>query len=91
MLTSDLVAFHDIARPAMAGPDPPNALREIETAEVEPGPRCLGFGCALLVGLHFTNDFPKVLDVHLQRHPLNEFISGDAGSRNMLHSRGNLD
>ena len=55
------------------------------------GLRCLGFGCALLVRLDFTNDVPKVLDVHLQGHSLGELLSGDAGSRNVLHSRGNLD
>jgi hypothetical protein len=48
-------------------------------------------GCALLVRLDFTNDVQKVLDVHLQGHSLGEFLSGDAGSRNLLHSRGNLD
>ena len=55
------------------------------------GSKSLGFGCALLVRLDFTNDVQKVLDVHLQGHTLDEFLSGDAGSRNVLHSRGNLD
>jgi hypothetical protein len=46
---------------------------------------------ALLVRLDFTNDVQKVLDVHLQGHSFDEFLSGNAGSRNVLHSRGNLD
>src|SRR3954467_5368386 len=50
-----------------------------------------GFGCGLLVRLDFAHDVPKVLDVHLQGHSLGEVLSGDAGSRNVLHSRGNLD